>query len=248
MSYTWRNILQANWILEKGGVWNIGSGEDIHIWEDNWIYQRGNATSWSIKPQNTNLVKVKYIMVENGWDIPTISQLFIPIEAKQITQLPLYDRSQKDVFRWDGTLDGHYTVKAGYHAIIDWATTSESCGIGPSHSPNDIWDKLWQLNVPPKHVNLVWRALKDVIPVKTNLFRKGILCDPLCPCSHNHMESTNHVFLEYEWAKLTWLSSPLTVNLSNNQYTNLIDWFLHMSNETDKKSMEIIISTIYGIW
>jgi hypothetical protein len=45
MSYTWRNILQANWILEKGGVWNIGSGEDIHIWEDNWIYQRGNATS-----------------------------------------------------------------------------------------------------------------------------------------------------------------------------------------------------------
>jgi hypothetical protein len=125
-------------------------------------------------------------MNENGWDIPTISQLFIPIEAQQIIQIPLLDRSQKDIFRWDGTLDGHYTVKAGYHAIIDWATAPEYRGGSSSHSPNEVWDKLWQLNVPPKYAHLVWRALKEAIPVKTNLFKRGILCDPLCPRCHNH--------------------------------------------------------------
>jgi hypothetical protein len=96
MSYTWRSILQASWILKKGCFWTIGSGEDISLWEDNWIHQKGNASTWSIKPAETNYLKVKDIMNDHGWDNQVINQLFIPAEANQILWIPITDRTQKD--------------------------------------------------------------------------------------------------------------------------------------------------------
>jgi hypothetical protein len=35
MSYTWRSILKASWVLKKGGLWTVGNGADINIWTDN---------------------------------------------------------------------------------------------------------------------------------------------------------------------------------------------------------------------
>jgi hypothetical protein len=84
MSYTWRSILQASWILKKGCFWTIGSGDDISIWEDNCIYQRGNAATWSTRPFDTIYLKVKDIMNDHGWDSQIIKNLFIPTEANQI--------------------------------------------------------------------------------------------------------------------------------------------------------------------
>jgi hypothetical protein len=37
MSYTWRSILQARWILKRGCFWTIGNGEHVNIWKDNWL-------------------------------------------------------------------------------------------------------------------------------------------------------------------------------------------------------------------
>jgi hypothetical protein len=41
-SYTWRSIHNAIWIINKGSCWNIGTGDKVHIWRDNWIpHQNG---------------------------------------------------------------------------------------------------------------------------------------------------------------------------------------------------------------
>jgi hypothetical protein len=50
MSYTWRSILQASWVLKKGCYWTIGNGVDVDIWEDNWIHHQGSTSTWSKKP------------------------------------------------------------------------------------------------------------------------------------------------------------------------------------------------------
>ncbi|CAJ2657203.1 unnamed protein product [Trifolium pratense] len=78
MSYTWRSILQARWIIKKGCYWNIGTGEEVDIWKDNWIHQKGNSSTWSSKPNLTNHHKVKDIMNihNNSWNEPIINQLF----------------------------------------------------------------------------------------------------------------------------------------------------------------------------
>jgi hypothetical protein len=121
MSFSWRSILNASWILKKGCYWAIGNGNNIDIWEDNWIQQKCNAKCWSQKPHLTNHTLVRDLMTEDGqgWDPSTINQVFIPMEAQKILNLPInYD--QEDSIIWDGTTDGNYTVKAGYQAIKDW--------------------------------------------------------------------------------------------------------------------------------
>ncbi|GAU44440.1 hypothetical protein TSUD_129340 [Trifolium subterraneum] len=142
-------------------------------------------------------------MVEplNSWNRQLITQLFIPIEAQQILQIPITDRSQQDNLTWDGTLDGNYSVKYGYHAIMEWGNTNDVNNAHTSSSCEEIWKFLWKLNVPPKHVHLMWRTLNNAIPVKGNIFKRGVRCDPLCPRCLCNVETTHHAFLECDWAK-----------------------------------------------
>jgi hypothetical protein len=66
MIYTLRSIMHASCVLKNGCLWTIGNGDNIDLWEDNWIHKRGNASTWSSKPDSTNYQKVKDILVENG--------------------------------------------------------------------------------------------------------------------------------------------------------------------------------------
>jgi hypothetical protein len=126
--------------------------------------------------------------------------------------------------------------------------TSDVNTASSSNPSNELWDNMWNLNVPPKHSHLMWRVLKNALPTKKNLFQKGVKCDPLCPRCFRIVETTQHIFIECDWAKLVWLSSPLSINLRYAHFNNLTDWFVYMANHTDKESMEKITATIYGIW
>ncbi|PNY16050.1 ribonuclease H, partial [Trifolium pratense] len=250
MSYTWRSILQASWVIKKGSYWTIGSGQDINIWEDNWIQQKGNSTGTSSKPNNCGFTKVKELMDNNynEWNASIINQVFNPYEAHMILQIPILDKTQPDTLTWDGTRDGTYSVKSGYHAIIDWANNSNSNNATSSNCSMEIWKVLWKLNVPPKHSHLIWRSLRNAIPVKGSLFKRGIRCDPLCPRCLDHVETIQHVFMDCEWTKKVWFASPLTLNLNLNYLTEFYDWITYMINNTDKECMEKIVAIIYEIW
>jgi hypothetical protein len=52
-SYTWRSIQKASWILKKGGLWNVGDGEQINIWTDNWLPRQQGHKIWSPKGEAT---------------------------------------------------------------------------------------------------------------------------------------------------------------------------------------------------
>jgi hypothetical protein len=36
-SYTWRSLMYGKQLLQKGLLWRVGDGKQIHIYEDNWI-------------------------------------------------------------------------------------------------------------------------------------------------------------------------------------------------------------------
>jgi hypothetical protein len=239
MSYTWRNILKASWVLKKGCYWSIGDGNTTNIWEDNWIHQHGNSTTWSNKPEGTTYTMVKDILnnTNNGWNETLINQLFLPYEAQQILNIPLLDSAHEDTITWDGTPDGNYSVKSGYQAIMQWKESNQNTA-STSNQSSRLWDRIWKLNVPPKHNHLLWRIMNNALPVKTNLAKKGVRCDPFCPRCPTTMETINHVFLECDWAKQVWIASPLTLNLSNNPIPHMHDWITNILNTMDKEYIE----------
>jgi hypothetical protein len=53
MSYIWRSILNASWILKKGGLWTVGNGAEINKWTDNWLPEQAGHKIWSKKNPNS---------------------------------------------------------------------------------------------------------------------------------------------------------------------------------------------------
>ncbi|CAJ2673653.1 unnamed protein product [Trifolium pratense] len=181
----------------------------------------------------------------NAWKEDIINQIFQPYEAQMILKIPIMDKAQPDTLTWDNTQDSIYSVKSGYHSIMEWSHTLNAT---TSNNSQDLWKAIWKLNVPPKHTHLLWRVLKNALPVKNNLFKRGVRCDPLCPRCTNCLETTNHVFLDCEWTKQVWFASSLNLNLGQNQITDVYDWIRYMINNTNKECIEQITAIIYGIW
>jgi hypothetical protein len=149
-SYTWYSIQRASWILKKGGLWNIGNGESTSIWNDCWLPRQQGYKVWTPKGDATQKW-VKDLMIPNTrwWNRQLVNNIFMPFEAEQILQIPIMNLSRNDEFTWPKSKDGEYTVKSGYQAIKDWNEASNNPSTSINNSPNPIWQKLWNLKIPP---------------------------------------------------------------------------------------------------
>ncbi|GAU40964.1 hypothetical protein TSUD_187210 [Trifolium subterraneum] len=249
-----KKIHWVNWAKVCRNKQSGGMGfRDLRAFNEALLAKQG----WRLITQPTSLVaqvlKAKYYpkgLVKTliyGLTVGFIKKVTLPSGVRN-QYTPIMSRTQQDTLSWDGTIDGNYTVKSGYHAIMEWGQYSDVNKASSSNKLEEIWTMIWKLNVPPKHNHLMWRILNNVIPVKGNIFKKGIQCDPLCPRCSNTMETSSHVFLECEWVKQVWFASPLTINLNTNQFPNFFEWLQHMFKYADKESREVIVAITYGIW
>ncbi|KAK2383475.1 hypothetical protein QL285_070923 [Trifolium repens] len=174
MSYTWSSIQRASWILKKGGLWTVGNGASINIWEDNWLPEQEGYKVWSQKKEGVtqNMVQDLIIPLSKSWNRGIITKLFYPVEAQQVLNIPITDINYQDELCWPKTTDGTYTVKSGYHAIKEWDSKTGDPSTSGSNNDNPCWGKIWMQNILPKHNQLVWRILNNVLPVRDNTTRK----------------------------------------------------------------------------
>jgi hypothetical protein len=203
MSYTWRSIQKAGWILKKGGLWTVGNGKSINIWEDNWLLEQEGFKIWAKKKTGTPQTWVNDLILplSNSWNRGLITRLFYPFEAQQVLNIPITDTNSPDEFCWPRTNDGVYTVKSGYQAIQDWKRQGNNPSTNYSMDEHPIWNTIWNQKIPPKHIHLVWRVLNSGLPMRSNLNTRGINCNPLCPRCHEKIEDVNHAFRDCVWAK-----------------------------------------------
>ncbi|GAU30284.1 hypothetical protein TSUD_385050 [Trifolium subterraneum] len=96
------------------------------------------------------------------------------MKVKQILNTPLIAPTAEDIISWKYTMDDNYTIRSGYNAQIEWAISSSQQSQTSSNylEGAHIWNKLWQIEAPPKQIYLLRRILHNVIPVTTNLLTK----------------------------------------------------------------------------
>jgi hypothetical protein len=138
-SYLWQSIYKASHVLKKGCFWWIGNGKQTSIWEDRWIHPNGESPTWTPKPANSSLSTVSDLIdpQSNQWNQQLLNQNFYPMEAKMISQIPLVNPSEDDIISWLGTKDGIYSVKSGYHALIEW-NDAKRCQAQSSTNPSKL--------------------------------------------------------------------------------------------------------------
>jgi hypothetical protein len=250
MSYTWTSILKAGWILKKGGLWKIGDGKTINIWQDNWLPDQEGYKSWSVPNDRCTQKYVNDLIlpISKTWNNRLIHQLFLPFEAKQITTLPIINTAYPDEFYWPKCKDGTYTVKSGYQAIQEWKNYKTDPSSSNLVEDNQIWETIWKQKIPPKHNHLIWRILQNALPVRSNLNTKGVNCNPLCPRCYSKIETIDHVFKECVWTQQVWFASQLSINFSNDKDKEFRDWLQDMFSQAKHNNIDRISTLCYHIW
>ncbi|KAK9985759.1 hypothetical protein SO802_030710 [Lithocarpus litseifolius] len=145
------------------------------------------------------------------WAQETINANFLPSEASLIKAIPLSFDDCRDVITWPLNCDGVYSVRSGYHLLLDMALNELPRPSNLSNSKR-FWKGIWGLNVPNRVKTLMWRAGSDSLPSKSNLRKRKIPIDDTCSNCGLESETTMHAI---------W-SCPLLVSVWNVHFGWLI--------------------------
>ncbi|KAM6546525.1 hypothetical protein CsatB_027261 [Cannabis sativa] len=95
------------------------------------------------------------------------------------------------------------------------------------------WIKLWKLEVPPKVLHFLWRAISGCLPTKVQLQTKYVNVDLHCPFCLNSYETISHVLMECQFARSCWnLASSSVVHGFNHDYSS---WFFKVLDSNSAK-------------
>lgn len=173
---------------------------------------------------NPDVVLVKDLINtdEPSWNNSILNTHFLSIDKDQIECIPLINLANDDEIIWHFNQDGNYTVRSGYQAIQNWKITTIS---EPSNSniETNLWKKLWTIHTIPRHKMILWRVLNNTLPLRSELGKRGILCNPLCPRCNSKIESMEHVFMTCPKITRIWFGSQLNLRITDQPISNFQD-------------------------
>ena len=110
----------------------------------------------------------------------------------------------------------------------------------------EFWKNLWGMEVPSKVKNFVWRACKEALPTKRNLFRRKITNSALCEnCSLSDEDCTHAIFFCSN-LQVAWRSDPQWSWLAAMQGCSTKEIFQKAFSE--RKDAELLAFTGWTIW
>jgi hypothetical protein len=134
--------------LKKGHIWQVGDGNSIDIWDDEWIPNNNSRKVFTRKGQNL-ITKVSELInpVTNQWDEELIDQTFWNIDSCRIKAIPLPSHDISDFVAYNLTKNGIFSVRSVYHA--EWEMQyGRKINIGQaprSMNSHPMWEKIWKL-------------------------------------------------------------------------------------------------------
>ena len=151
------------------------------IYKDNWLPGKGSAKI--VLPRRPELDGAQVAALINSsihsWDKNMVDQNFLLFEANRIKAIPMCWMDQCDRLIWPDSLDGNYSVKAGYQKLCEEADASNASSSNPMQQKS-FWKKVWKLQVPSKIKKFLWLVCTNALPTKENLKKRKIIDDARC--------------------------------------------------------------------
>ncbi|KAK2419405.1 Ribonuclease H superfamily protein [Trifolium repens] len=248
-SYAWQSIYQAIDTIKNGSCWKIGNGQSIKIWEDNWVIGQNGykiLTPYNGQPNTSRVSDIIINGSTRSWNHALIDQTFFSFERTLIKQIPLIEEPIEDQLMWPHAKDGKYSVKSGYNLLSQWNNVN-NVGSSHSNSQDNTWKKLWSLHTIPRHKVLIWRIIHKAITVKSELSKRGVNCNVLCPRCLIKEETIDHTFMHCPHATKIWFGSKLGICF-DHRHSNISEWIQHVINCLNKDDVIYMAAVLYGIW
>lgn len=94
----------------------------------------------------------------------------------KIGQTPINSFNGVDQQIWKCTTSGDFTVRSAYDHLVNSCSMYDQRECSSARCYIDTWKSIWKMKVSNVVEMFIWRAYRDALPTKSNLFKKKILC------------------------------------------------------------------------
>lgn len=204
-SYAWRSVLFGRELLEKGLRRAVGSGEEISVWTDKWLFN----ISPMVPMRKSILFDLELRVCDlidpqtKTWDRGKLADNFFQQDIDLILKLkPAW--GDRDAYEWVRNKWGAYSVKSGYWlaVFLDKSIVRQEASARPSI--NGLKQKIWKVKTARKIRIFLWKALSNALAVTDELLARGMKIDPRCQRCGYQAESINHVLFACPAARRIW--------------------------------------------
>lgn len=242
------NSMHARNIIPLSSIQRVvNNGASMYFWHDSW---NGNSPLKLQFPRLFRLATNKDCMIRdnwnNGWNIDWVRNISSGSAASQLTilQNTLTEtilNNSEDTYVWSVDPPA-FSVKSA-RCLID-------AGLLPHSGPKTRWNKLL-----PKKVNIfLWRMLRDRLPTRWNLSRKGLEMSSMnCSLCDNGIDNAYHVFLTCSLASSIWACIFKWLDIHPPIISSLMDFFVWLDDtrlSINKRNIIDVISgaTFWSLW
>ena len=178
----------------------------------------------------------------------TLKSLFLPFEVETILNIPLSHNLPEDKIIWVGNNKGVFFVKSAYYVALSMINSSDSgeCSYRDPRTP--LWKRIWQLKIPPKIRIFSWKVCVNALPTMSNLRKRGVSTDGLCPVCGLEEETILHALCRCMAMKEVWrLWKDCQID-SGAESLDFSDIALKVLAASNLKDLEILFVVAWAIW
>ena len=230
----------------------MGKEEKIHIWRDRWVLCPSTYKIITPKKQLPQGQWVKNLLKKdsNEWDVPLVRQTFLSQDADAILSIPLSASGAQDRMVWSENKSGKFTIWSAY-----WLAQLDRGGEGRAECSNPtsvkrIWRGVWSMDLPNKVKHFAWKACRNILATKENLWKRKITRDGVCEGCKKEIESTGHLFWTCQKAKEVWSHSKLAFPFQVSPTWDFMDVMSHLLkwSEASPGLPERVVMVCWGMW
>lgn len=133
-----------------------------------------------------------------------------------------------------------YSVKSAYTLIQESKTYQQVDG------NTKFWKCLWNLKIPPKVKNFMWRAVTNCLPTKDLLRVKKVNVDALCPLCNTTPESILHCLVTCTYAQSCWTAFNVTIDPTAQ--TQFLQWMITAMDVWSIQQKEMGVMLCWSVW
>ncbi|XP_042974662.1 uncharacterized protein LOC122306298 [Carya illinoinensis] len=255
-SFVWRGIWGTKRKLQEGCQWRIGSGKEVRIWTDSWVPGFTSIAGQHISPSyygNAELigdesatVNSLFIANQRVWDVGKITAFFRPEVALHITKIVL-SQDREDLIRWKKEANGTYTVKSAYRLFKDLSPGRQNGESSNVDLLRKMWKAIWSMKLPIKVRIFAWKAVKEILPTKSNLKKKKVLTEDGCVFCHAKNEDTLHALCSCPAIKEVWsLYFPSMVLMK--EHDMFLDVVLRLQHNKRHDMLDLFFIICWSCW
>ncbi|CAN0876708.1 Putative ribonuclease H protein At1g65750 [Linum grandiflorum] len=200
-SWCWSGILYGRELLLHGGRWLVGTGSQIPTLTAPWLPSLHQSTP-SLLPTTLPIPQtVDGLISDSSWNVALLRSIFHNHTVQSILSIPLSQTFVSDQFVWSFCRNGIYSASSGYRLSRTLASDHEHLKSGAELHDEQLWARIWNLQVQPKLRFFLWKIVHGILPTSDALQSRHLEIPSLCPVCSDAEESISHLFFSCSEAK-----------------------------------------------